>query len=730
MLPFGFMFFEQVYRIDPDGKRAHLRKLAPRMPRTIQRIDVAPDGGLIQISQYSSIAQQYPGQTQQSLEQQPIPVDRLVGYVNELEGGNWIGHSVLRSCYKNWLIKDRLLRVQAQTIERNGMGVPLYKAQDGASEADMAAGKAMAMAWRAGEAAGSAVPFGADMKLVGVEGTLPDADPAIRYHDEQIARGVLAHFLNLGTQTGSWALGSTFADFFVLSLQTLAQQIADTVTQHVIEDLVDINFGEQEPAPRLVFDEIGSRQSATADALKSLVDAGILHPDQILEGAARQQYGLPPASPETAFPPPPTTPGGGGPPVTSEPGPGPSPEPPTTAPEFTMPPPGLQAGAGHPKEHAAVAAKFNPAEPRRPDGKWGSGGGAASHALKDALNLGDKTNLQPGEKLLGSSKIDGDAGGIRMALTERDGHRMLRLGLGGEDYGKRNRGEGIPAWDGNPSPPALSKAQREHLNAESDALDEEYDSASPDRQGAITARQDAIREQLATDDRGFNGTAQLDDYGMRRLADLIRPALADAAEQDKRQNDAWDEIDALEAKGNPDPARMERLREIARADATDYLTFAKGIVPGSAWGDVHFSVELDDPSIGPYVKLGVQPKGAPDDWGTGLDWQGRFDAAETKKFLRLLGQYAGVSAAAGHDTTPGHDQLHHYWTRGEGLAKWSASPTPWTTLYHHLLKYLPEGEAKRAASAWFQEVFGFASGSDLNRVTHGHPPRGHVVGPG
>src|SRR6185369_2361874 len=46
MLPFGHMFFEQTYRIDEDGKTAHLRKLGPRMPKTIERIDVAPDGGL------------------------------------------------------------------------------------------------------------------------------------------------------------------------------------------------------------------------------------------------------------------------------------------------------------------------------------------------------------------------------------------------------------------------------------------------------------------------------------------------------------------------------------------------------------------------------------------------------------------------------------------------------------------------------------------------------------
>jgi hypothetical protein len=291
MLPFGHMFFEQVYRVDSGGDRAHLRKLAPRMPRSIESIQVAEDGGLVSITQWAARV---------GTQVRPIPVDRLVAYVHEREGGNWLGSSLLRPAYKHWLIKDRLLRVDAQTIERNGMGVPLYKGAEG--EEDLAPGARMAQAWRAGESAGAAIKYSADMVLRGVEGDLPQALPSIRYHDEQIGRAVLAHFLNLGTQTGSWALGTTFADFFVLSLQTLAQQIADTATQHIVEDLVDINFGPSEPAPRVVFDEIGSRQAATAQALKALADAGLIDPDEVLKQGVRQQYGLPPVDAATAQP--------------------------------------------------------------------------------------------------------------------------------------------------------------------------------------------------------------------------------------------------------------------------------------------------------------------------------------------------------------------------------------------------------------------------------------------
>lgn len=285
-LAFGHMFFEQVYRIDESGPvpRARLRKLAPRMPRTISAVHVAPDGGLAGIDQMHRAGQVGGPQAQ-------IPVSRLVAYVNDREGANWVGTSLLRPAYKNWLLKDRLLRVQAQTIDRNGMGVPLYEGAEGETSLDK--GQEIATSWRSGNAAGAAVPHGAKMRLVGVEGHVVEADPAIRYHDEQIARTVLAHFLNLGTKTGSYALGSTLSDFFTMSLQGTAERIAGVANQHVVEDLVDINFGEDEPAPRIVLEPIGSQQDATAQAIAQLVASGALTSDPRLEQALRTAYGLP-----------------------------------------------------------------------------------------------------------------------------------------------------------------------------------------------------------------------------------------------------------------------------------------------------------------------------------------------------------------------------------------------------------------------------------------------------
>lgn len=91
-----------------------------------------------------------------------------------------------------------------------------------------------------------------------------------------------------------------------------------------------------------------------------------------------------------------------------------------------------------------------------------------------------------------------------------------------------------------------------------------------------------------------------------------------------------------------------------------------------------------------------------------------------------------LAEAAGHDVTPGHDNLHHWWTRGPGLKLWIESDHQFTTLVAQLVEHakIPEAKAKTWASAWVHEVTGNWPGSDAHRVAQGHPPRGHNVGPG
>jgi len=294
MLPYGHAVFEQVYRFG-DDQLFHLRKLGWRPPKTIARFNVASDGGLISIQQKAAFG----------VAPAVIPVSHLVAYVNEREGGRWDGNSVLRPAYKNWLLKDMLLRIGTGSADRNGMGIVVYQGAEipdmgddekmlAMQQDDIKAGLDIATKVRSGDSAGAAIAHGASLTVTGVTGQLPDTMSPIRYHDEQIAASVLAHFLNLGQQTGtgSYALGSTFADFFNQALQGVATYVADTFTDHVIEDLVDVNFGTDVQAPRLAFDQIGAVHVPPATDLAALAKAGVLQVGPVLENFVRTMYGI------------------------------------------------------------------------------------------------------------------------------------------------------------------------------------------------------------------------------------------------------------------------------------------------------------------------------------------------------------------------------------------------------------------------------------------------------
>jgi hypothetical protein len=228
-MAYGHFYFEQTGEITsegPGGKQVwRLRKLGPRHPRTITEINVAQDGGLVFVVQgYGDPAP-------------AIPIDRLVCYVWDAEPGNWVGRSIFRPMYRNWICKDRLLRVDAIKHERNGVGMPVIEAPEGATEPQIKLLDKMAQEFKAGERGGGAVPFGTKLRLVGTEGSLPDTIASIRFHNEEMARSMLMMFMQLGqTESGSRALGQTFLDWFSLQQEMIADWIADTATEHIVED--------------------------------------------------------------------------------------------------------------------------------------------------------------------------------------------------------------------------------------------------------------------------------------------------------------------------------------------------------------------------------------------------------------------------------------------------------------------------------------------------------------
>lgn len=294
---YGHMFFEMVpdterFDLATDGWR--LRKLAPRMPSSIDKIHVAPDGGLAGITQYGyrpPVTARRRGLSLLQTATPQIPVSSLAAYVWKREGANWLGRSMLRPLYGPWALKDRALRVDALKNERFGMGIPVASTPEGGDPNEAAR---LAQAMRASEYGGVGLKPGQTVGVEGIRGTLPDVLASIRYYDESMARAFMAMVVQLGqTQTGSRALGETFADFFQMLTESVANWYRDTTNEHVIEDLVDWNWGEDEQAPLLEWAYPQGESALAISDLVSMVDSGIVTMDAETERAVRSQTRLP-----------------------------------------------------------------------------------------------------------------------------------------------------------------------------------------------------------------------------------------------------------------------------------------------------------------------------------------------------------------------------------------------------------------------------------------------------
>ncbi|MFC7591034.1 hypothetical protein ACFQYP_50620 [Nonomuraea antimicrobica] len=216
------------------------------------------------------------------------------------EGANWAGRSVMRASYGPWLLKHELWRINATSIRRFGMGIPAVEAPPGATAGQIAEAQKLASAMRAGDQAGIGLPPNFRLSLTGMSGSAPDALAFITYLDQQMSRSALAGLQDLGnTPNGSRALGQSFLDLFLLSLQGIADEIADVATSGhpsmpgVVTQLVDFNFGEDEPAPKVIAADVGTRHEVTAEALQLLLSVGAITADDELEAYIRQAMRLP-----------------------------------------------------------------------------------------------------------------------------------------------------------------------------------------------------------------------------------------------------------------------------------------------------------------------------------------------------------------------------------------------------------------------------------------------------
>jgi hypothetical protein len=281
MLVYGHMPFAIGGEVVGTPLRWRLTELSERMPSTITEIKVNRNGSLQSITQFGNDTE--------------IRAGNLLWYVHRRRGGNWTGRSMLREAYAPWLLKHEMWRVLATSGRRFGTGIPVVNAPTGATPAQVELAARLASSMRVGDQSGIGLPEGYSAQIAAMTGTLPDTLGFVRYLDQQIATAMLATLLNLdASPNGSRALGDTMLELLSKSWQATAREIAIPANR-LAANMVDWNYGEDEPVPTLV---CAGLQQSTPEAIQMLMNAGAITYDPNLEAAARQLVQMPPPDAE------------------------------------------------------------------------------------------------------------------------------------------------------------------------------------------------------------------------------------------------------------------------------------------------------------------------------------------------------------------------------------------------------------------------------------------------
>jgi hypothetical protein len=132
--------------------------------------------------------------------------------------------------------------------------------------------------------------------MLKLEGNPVDAMKSVAHHDEEIQKNAVAHFLAAEGQSNNEAL----IDVYQKSVRFFADILADSFNMYCIPQLVAYNFPGAR-SPKLRHRHIGEAVDwrTMSFAVRNLIGAGVIKPDDVLEENIRDEMGLPPADKET-----------------------------------------------------------------------------------------------------------------------------------------------------------------------------------------------------------------------------------------------------------------------------------------------------------------------------------------------------------------------------------------------------------------------------------------------
>ena len=286
-LDFGFAIFEKVFKpmIFNSKERVGLHKMAFRKQYSVYRWQMT--NGQPGIQQWLQVGGF-----------RDIPDWKIQRYTRNQEGDNYQGMSILRPVYKNWYMKDVLIKIDAMAHERHGVGIPKITVKSGTNADDAFKAREGARNFRSNEESYIEIPDTIDFEIVDSK-SAQTRNPidSVNYHTSQILMNVMAQFLVLGQSkggSGSRSLSEDSSKLFLHTLESMADYFAEATMNGIIRDLVTLNWGEDVPIPTLKHDKIGDDNiELLSTAIQRLKQAGMLSANVETEQFVRKLVDLP-----------------------------------------------------------------------------------------------------------------------------------------------------------------------------------------------------------------------------------------------------------------------------------------------------------------------------------------------------------------------------------------------------------------------------------------------------
>lgn len=297
MLDYGTYAFEKVFdfREWNGEQKVYWKKFAPRHPYEISEYVYDPEGG-----PESVLIETAEGEAD-------LPIWKALIFTYDKEGGDLWGHSLLRSAYKHWFFKEQLYKIDAIQKERHGIGIPVVVLPPGYDNAgkgphNRIIAEQIGSNLRTNESAHVVLPPGWDVHFLKLEGQRVDALESAQHHAQKLYENVLANFMIQDNSSGNAEIQE---HVFTRAVRFTAEIIRDVINHYAIPQLCLLNWEEDEfenGFPELRVRRLGDERDwrTISFAMRNLIGAEVIYPDDELEAWAREEMDMPVADVTTA----------------------------------------------------------------------------------------------------------------------------------------------------------------------------------------------------------------------------------------------------------------------------------------------------------------------------------------------------------------------------------------------------------------------------------------------